>query len=466
MHKAILVVEDQPSQLRLAESVLNCKMSYLTTSFNRSEFNLNSALYDISIQPDVAIIDMTGTGQCYIDTVRAVKSYKPQLPIIALTQYGNEELAVQAVMAGASDYIIKPVGLERLGLTIKNVLKTQNMSKAIARLERHTSCNVTFSDIIGATGSLNGAVVQAQVAASSRSPIWIEGEYGTGKEMFARAIHGSGESIGQPFLVIDCARFVDEPDMLLQHMKKVGNGTLYLKEVNMLPHVLHQNFLDFLEMKIANASSGNTGFRVIIGSSKPIGNLVAEGIFDVILRKLHGMIISLPSLRERKQDIGELAKHFVDVYSAVENKFIAGITDDGLKLLESSPWPGNLTHLVATIQRAVLMCNQNELDAATIRLVQQLEPVNYTSLGAQFATGAPTLLDVRGRIKKLKSIEEEAIRFALVNSGGSMSRAARNLGIGRSTLYRKVNGMAPDVHISLENQTMRPMMTVSAANRS
>ena len=118
------------------------------------------------------------------------------------------------------------------------------------------------------------------------------------------------------------------------------------------------------------------------------------------------------------------------------------------------------------LQRAVLLCHHNCLDAGTLRLIQQLEPVNYLNQTQNVIGLAPTLVDIRGHIKKLKSIEEEAIRFALAHSGGSMTRAARNLGIGRSTLYRKIGAMPPDSYMLRENQTTRPMMEISATERS
>ena len=137
-----------------------------------------------------------------------------------------------------------------------------------------------------------------------------------------------------------------------------------------------------------------------------------------------------------------------------------------MKILADNPWPGNVIQMSRMLQRAVLLCNHSELDAGTLRLIQQLEPVNFTGDKGQFTASAPTLLDIQGRLKKLKSIEEEVIRFALINSGGSMTRAARNLGIGRSTLYRKVNEMAPEIYTSRENQTTRPIMLASAGARS
>jgi len=484
MQKNIIVIEDKPSQLRLVESTLGYKFFYHAITFDHGE-QITGKILSALPSPDAVLIDLSVMGQPYLKVIRDIKAEKPHWPIIALMQYGHEEPAMQAIVAGASDYITKPLNLDRLSLTLQNILKLQNMSRAIARLERVNIGRVSFADIIGRSPAIRRAISQAGVISSSEMPIWIEGEQGTGKELFARAIHGSAFMAGEPFVLVECsklteatvevfalgqAKIVDATHYFMRKIHEANCGTLYLKDINVLSQRLQQVLLELLETGMLPLMdefvSIPLNIKIIIGCNKTIEEMIAENAFTPLRKKLYGMVISLPALRDRKEDIVALAKHFVAMHAASENKIISDITEDAVKLLENNPWPGNIVQLSRTLQRAVLMCNQNQLDAGTLRLIQQLEPVNYSSQTQDVMALAPTLVDIRGHIKKLKSIEEEVIRFALVHSGGSMTRTARNLGIGRSTLYRKIGAMLPESYISRENQTTRPMMDMSAAERS
>ena len=482
MHRNIVVIEDKPSQLRLAESVLNYKFLYRNVGQGSIE-HIGNTLSGL-LNPDVLLMDLSNMEHVYARLIREIKAQKPQWPIISLIQYGHDELAMQTIAAGASDFITKPVSIYRLNLTIQNVLKTQNMSEAIARLERVSSGQVNFSDIIGQSEVMQQVIAQAKAIAGSEMPVWIEGEQGTGKEIFARAIHGYKSTVATPFVIIECAKFTDKTtdtaaagkqkiletmQFFIRKMHDANDGTLYLKDINLLPVLLQESLLELLETRMIPSidKSGAKGLkcRIIIGCNKTIESANEEP-HTPLQNKLYGMVISLPALRDRLEDIPALARYFVMHHSASENKSITDIADDAMALLESHSWPGNVIQLSRMLQRAVLLCHHNCLDAGTLRLIQQLEPVNYLNQTQNVIGLAPTLVDIRGHIKKLKSIEEEAIRFALAHSGGSMTRAARNLGIGRSTLYRKIGAMPPDSYMLRENQTTRPMMEISATERS
>ena len=484
MIKNILIIEDKSSQLRLAEPLLQYKLHFHSLSSDAGLSGL-AKMWSMSPQPDVVLVDMVAGGQHLLKVIREIKAHKLHWPVIALTQYGNDELATQAITSGASDYVTKPVSIERLNLTIRNVLKMKNMGEAIARLERHGSGHVSFSDIVGNSNEIKRALAQAEMLSVSNMPIWIEGEVGTGKELFARAIHGSSAVAGESFVEIDCAaladttmeafvfgerKVVDSLQFFINKMREADRGTLYLKNIMALSPSLQHCFFDLLETGRLPVTPefGHipVHFRVIIGSDTSLDDVVMTHNSGPLLKKLYGMVITLPALRNRREDIASLSKHFVAMHAASENKIITNITADAIKLLESNLWPGNVIQLSRTLERAVLLCNHSELDSGTLRLILQLEPVHYSGNDNDVVALAPTLVDVRGQIKKLKSIEEEVIRFALVHSGGSMTRAARNLGIGRSTLYRKLGEMEPEIYSSRENQMMRPRMVVSSTDRS
>lgn len=383
--------------------------------------------------------------------VRRARSCCPQLAIIVMTPYGIDEYAAPAIEAGATDFLSRPTSVERIRLTIRNVLKVQHMSNMVARLERKHAGMVMFSDMVGQCKLFTNALATAKIAADCHVPVWIDGEQGTGREMLARAIHGDGERAGKPFITVDCEQLQGD---IADKLREAGQGTLYLREITRLPASMQQRVLD------------SHGVRIICSNGKDAVAMLRQGSFSPELHdKLRKIMIALPSLRDRKQDIAPLAEHFLSLHASLENKFPALLSEDAARLLEEHPWPGNICQLSNLIARSVLLCRQDHLDAATLRLIQQLVPVNYNQ-NRQFPFEMPNFFDKKGQIKKLRSIEEDAIRLALKHSGGCMTKAARNLGIGRSTLYRKIDEIEAGSYMLRENQTTRPMMPASAGEVS
>ena len=445
MRKNILIIEDKPSQLRLAEYKLPFALHYYSEPIGISKQPFSAGL-DMVPQPDVILLDLEVTDTTYLHILQDIKFHYPYWPVIVLTSYGQEELALQALGAGASDYITKPMSLERLTTTIRNVLKMQNMNASIARLERVESKRMFLSDVVGVSENIKQAVAQAEQTTNSDIPVWIEGQPGTGKSLLAQAIHGSSKRSGRPFIEVDCAKLAeDETYAFTRAMHDVQGGTIYLKSICRLSEQFQYALLAILENRaMQDIQTLSSTCRFIMGYNLPITRTSKQKAHHTLYEQCSGNnIIALLPLRQRKEDIASLAKHFIAMAAASENKTVLDLCDDALILLESMDWPGNISQLSRTIHRAVLLCSYHELDAGTLRLIQQLDAVNYSAKGNSLATLAPTLVDIRGHVKKLKFIEEEAIRFALANCGGSMTRAARNLGIGRSTLYRKISEMIP-----------------------
>ena len=474
MQRNVLVIEDKPSQLRFAEIGRQYKLNYITIVEESVEKIISRSLHAYS-QPDLIVIDLSCANALQPRLISEIKIHRPQWPIIVLVPYGGDEFAMQAITAGANDYVTKPVYLDRLILTISNTLKFQNMSQTITKLERFNSGQLDFSDIIGKNDLVSRAIDHSRLVAKTNAPVWIIGEQGTGKELFARTIASNSTQSGKPFIVIDCEKIFAkhiqqkesfEPELniremlFLRRIQEAHDSTIYIKNFRYLPISMYSVVADMLAKNVAG--HGNK-CRLIIACSKP--NDQALQHIGASLSQSSGNIIKLPPLRERKEDIELLCKHFLITHTSAENKFISEISEDAIKLLENSEWPGNIHQLSRTILRAVLLCSAQQLDAGTIRLIQQLECINYSGNNPPVNL-TPTLLDPKGQLKKLKKIEEEAIRFALAYSGGCMTQAARNLGIGRSTLYRKIDELSEVDHMSLQNQTIRPTMLASASERS
>lgn len=446
MKKNILLIEDKPSQLRLAEYKLPFKMDYVSFSTITPQI-LASRTINHLMQPDVILIDLSGNDTYSLDILKTLKIHHPEWPVVIMVPYGAEKLGMEAVNLGGSDFICKPVSIERLILTLQNILKIQSMSEEIARLERHNYHQVSFKDIGGESVAVKQALAKAEMAALSDAPLWICGEEGTGKELLARAIHGSGNRRGKPFIAIECSTLVDdELQLFTRKAHEVQEGTLYLKHIESLPESLRNAMLQMLQTSKSGSTDAPRVFptqcRFIVGSNTSVKNAVAPTGGNTISDSWNGLLINLPPLRERKEDIEALAKHLIAIHAASENKSIPTLSTDALKSLMSNEWPGNINQLSKTLQRAVLLCNHSEMDAGTLRLIQQLEPVNYfRQHNGSKLTPIPSWLDTHGQVRKLKCIEEEVIRFALAHAGGSMTRAAKSLGIGRSTLYRKLEEM-------------------------
>jgi len=484
MLEMILIVDDEASQRHMMEYAIRQKLGYHAVMAANGEDALRRVRSGGEL-PHLMLVDLELPDCEGIRIIREVKAVSPQMPVIALTPHGDEAYAVQAMRAGANDFLAKPVMLERLKLSIQQALKIRRMSSHIARLERGMSGHVDFSDIVGRSPALKDALALARYAASSRLPVWIEGKYGTGKELLARAIHGGSDRAGKPFVTVHCASLpaegaeamlfgqetlAGEVHFILGKLREADQGTLLLKEIDALPQALQRRLFETLGegriTPLGASASIALDVRVLCTASGDCGAKLRQGMFySGLYERLRGLCIALPPLCERREDIPALAKHFVRLYAASENKSIYGLTEDALAYLAEASWPGNVRQLAHLLWRSVLLCNQDLLDNADIRLIQQLQPVHY-NIRQESMAGAPSLLDTQGRIRKLKLIEEEVIRFALSHSGGCMTRAARSLGIGRSTLYRRVSLLGMKDQISRANHTMRPTMKVSSIERS
>lgn len=453
MPDLLLLINPDSGHLKALEHILREKCPCRTMGARDPEdalMRLRDVPHDL---PDLILLDMGLSVNDTVMVLRCLKTAYPQLPVVVLISYGQEPQVMPLIAAGASDFISKPVVPERLAVTVSNVLKAQRLSDALMRQERKRDGQVRLTDIIGTTPEIKRALSMAQTAASSPMLVWLEGETGTGREWLARAIHGSGMRAGLPFVTLDAAQA--DVALLKQKCEEAGRGSLFIRDTGQLSAPLQQELLQRLDTLQA---------RVICADSQP----QSQRLFNPALQqRLQGMVITLPPLRQRREDIPLLAKHFVKQHAASENKTMFGLTEDALQYLMDVPWPGNICQLSNLLWRGVMLCNQDMLDAGNIRLIQQLQPAHYENLQSDLARSAtPVLFDAQGRLRKLKSLEEEAIRLALRHAGGCMTRAARSLGIGRSTLYRRVNELSLENYMSRENQITRPTINISSAERS
>jgi DNA-binding NtrC family response regulator len=433
--------------------------------------------------PDIVLLNEVGEGNNLLNGVQSCKKLRPELPLLLFTPYGNETQGMEAIKSGAFDFISKPVTVERLQVAVQNALKMRRMSQYVTWLERKAVGHTSFEDMVGESPLMKEAIAIAARAASSRIPVWIEGETGTGKTLLARAIHGGSERAGKPFVAVNCELLPEHlaPGMLfgqesvmpesnvhfiLGKIREADQGTLLLQNPGILPPDMWEHLLSALHkgsLKPQGAAAASPiNVRLICADSMASKVQPRNLAFRQMMGEQGEVVdVTLPPLLARSHDIRLLAQHFLLVHATSENKYITSITERALVWLEHCQWPGNVGELANAVWRAVMLCENPVLDVPELRTVQKNRSIYLYSQGSD-----SVLTDDNGRAKSLKSVQQEAIRYALQQENGCMTRAARSLGIGRSTLYRKVQEYDLVGYISRANQTTRPMMNISSAERS
>ncbi len=390
--------------------------------------------------------------------------------------------------AGATDFLIKPVGPERLDVSIKNALALSDLSSEVRRLTLAEENRLSFDELVAVSASTRASIALARRAARSDIPILIEGESGTGKEVFARAIHGSSERAGNPFVAVNCgalpAQLVES--ILFGHEKgsftgatsrrpgkfqEASGGTLFLDEVGELPPEAQVKLLRALQSgevdPVGATQPVKVDIRLISATNRDLSAMIAEGSFrEDLFYRLSVFPLRLPPLaRAARGPAGPGA----DVPQALRRRrgrrSVEGFTQAAMEAIIRAPWPGNVRQLENTIHRAIVMADGSLIRPQDLHGLVDPAARACAQGGAQNAghsgghTGGPNgaqnaqsarpnghdpFLRDDGHVKRLLEIEAEAISRALSLYRGRMSETARRLGIGRSTLYRKIDELRID----------------------
>jgi DNA-binding NtrC family response regulator len=365
--------------------------------------------------------------------------------------------------------VVKPVGPERFQISVKNALKAEALQAELRRVTRRTTATLTFDDLSTRSDAMARAVALGRRAASSSIPVLLEGETGVGKELFARAIAASGERAGKPFVAVNCgalpANLVES--VLFGHERgaftgaterhagkfaEADGGTLLLDEIGDLPAEAQVKLLRAVQEgeidPVGARKPVKVDIRIISATNAGLIDAVKAGRFrEDLYYRLSVFPIGLPPLRARKDDVGLLARRFLARFAAEEGRPIRAISPGAMALLEAYAWPGNVRQLENAIFRAVVLADRDELTAADFPHLAPAGTANEIAdiaPPAQEATSEPRpasgvrLTHPDGHVRTLHDIEREAICDALRLYGGQMAEVARRLGIGRSTLYRKL----------------------------
>ncbi len=468
MAKTVLVVDDDPTQRRLLQAAVE-KQGFRARVVDSGERALEEAS-DPKNGVDVVLLDLVMPGLSGMETLERLIERRPDLAVVVLTATGGIDTVVQAMRAGAIDFFVKPASPERVAVSLRNALKMSDLSGEVKRLARKTGGSMGFQDMIAGAPSMRGVVRLGQRAAASNIPILILGESGVGKEVLARCIQGASERSGKPFVTVNCGAI---PENLVEsilfghekgsftgaHEKKLGKfveadgGTLFLDEVGELPLDMQVKLLRVLQESEVDAVGSRrptkVDVRIISATNRDLAQQVAEGRFrEDLYYRLNVFPIEAPPLRDRKEDLPQLIEHFIRRFNAEESKAIAGVAPETLSMLMRYDWPGNVRQLENSIFRAVVLSDGGQLKPDDFPQISALmgaapapawAPATPVVAPANDAAAQPvTITDDTGELRTLEAIERDLIQYAIDHYAGHMSEVARRLGIGRSTLYRKV----------------------------
>lgn len=558
MPHRILVVDDDPVQRRLLQGLLERHgYSIDVVASGRDALNLLESPKGRAI--DALLLDLMMPeidGLAVLDRVRPTY---PDLPVIVLTAQGGIETVVKAMRAGANDFIVKPASPERLQVSLQNALRLKSLTGEVTRLKRQKSGVLTFKDLIAKSPAMQQVVRLGERAAGSSIPILIEGESGVGKELVARAIQGTSDRAGKPFITVNCGAipenlvesilfghekgaFTGANDKHIGKFQEADGGTLFLDEIGELRLDIQVKLLRALQEgevdPIGARRPVKINIRLISATNRDLLEMVRGAEFrEDLYYRLNVFPIHVPPLRERPEDIPDLIHHFIRRFASEERKTIIGIDAETLHHLQRYAWPGNVRQLENAIFRAVVLSDGAELtinDFPQIAKFLGVEPRPLAAPQAPQASHAPappapmrhepiarsaisahpadpwageiddgpiaaavgaaghvhgsdmpsypfgaarsayasrdegcahsepsadeehaqSFVDLSGEIRAMTSdghlrtleeIENEIIKLAIDKYSGQMSEIARRLGIGRSTLYRKVRDLGIDV---------------------
>jgi DNA-binding NtrC family response regulator len=406
--------------------------------------------------PDLVLLDMKLPDGSGIDVLKSVKAEDPGVPVIMMTAYGEVETAVEAMKCGAYDFILKPYALEKLKVTIGNALENERLRSEIAYLKSRTTGKDSFKSFIGRSPAMLDIFEKIRkIGQSKANTILVTGESGSGKELVARAIHACSYSEPRPFMEINCASV---PETLLESelfgyekgaftdakTRKKGlvelaeGGTLFLDEIGEMGVTLQARLLRVLENKTFRRVGGlkdmTVNTRIVSATNRDLEQAIRDKLFrEDLYYRLKVIPVTIPSLRERKEDIPLLVTHFVERFNQELGKQVQPPGRDVLHCMLRYDWPGNVRELKNVVERAMLLEAEEEL------LVEHLPPEIRGGGGETASAGSASVID-RFMPMTLREVERLQIERTLAQTSGNKSKAAAILGISRQTLREKLKG--------------------------
>ncbi len=495
MSQVVLIVDDDPVQRRLLEAMVQ-RFGYQATLAEGGDAAVTLLTGPSPARVDCVVLDMVMPDLDGLGVLARLREGGLDLPVIVQTAHGGIDNAVAAMRAGAIDFVVKPASPERLQVSLRNALATKALTGELQRIKRSRDGTLSIADVITRSPAMRPVLHAAEKAAGSAIPVLIEGESGVGKELIARAIHGSGARRARPFVAVNCGAMPENlvESILFGHEKgsftgatekhngkfiEADGGTLFLDEVGELPPAAQVKLLRALQEGEVEPVGGRKNIkvdvRIVSATNRDLIADVKAGRFrEDLFYRLHVFPVMIPPLRQRLDDIPALARHFLVRIAAEEGKRVRGIGAKALDLLAAYRWPGNVRQLENAIFRAVVLSDSEEIGVnefpqiaaqVSVDSAPASSPEPWIERSPAMAATWPTaehasvardtapltmsspslpLTDSHGNVRPLEDIERDVIRFAITHYDQQMSEVARRLKIGRSTLYRKLEGLGLD----------------------
>jgi len=451
---SILAVDDEADFVDSLSSILTKHEYSVDTSCSGYE-----ALQMLSIRPyDLVLLDLTMPLISGIDTLKRIQRIDPGLPVIILTGDSRVGTVVDAMKLGAYDFFPKPLDWERLEIAIKNALVTKELRGEVSRLQGQLKSKYSFKQIIGNSKSMQDVFRSLERVVEANVTVSIRGESGTGKELLARSIHFNGLRKQKSFVAVNCAAI---PESLLEselfgHEKgaftgaiarragkfeQADGGTLFLDEIGDMPHSTQVKILRVLQerqfQRVGGTETVEVDVRVISATNKNLEEEMKKGNFrEDLYYRINVYPIFVPPLRKRREDIPALAAFFLGKYNKEYRRKVKAILPQTLDYLMNYEWPGNVRELENVLERSFLHASDGVLAAEHL-------PITITSFKEDLNSGdsfinLKKVVSLTRQITPLKDLEKEVLQQAIKLTNYNMSNAALELGIGRTTLYRKL----------------------------
>ncbi|OWK33082.1 sigma-54-dependent transcriptional regulator [Sphingomonas mucosissima] len=464
--RLLMLIDDEPAQRRLV-AALAARGGWRTIFAGDGETAIATLGTQDGMRLDAILLDQWGEDADASALIAELRTRRPALPVLVVTANGSVSHAVSAMRAGATDFLVKPLAPERL-LQALDAAVEGTAAGELRPLTEKIPAMLGFDEIVGSEPQFRAALAIAAKAARARVAVLIEGESGVGKEVVAEAIHAASPRAKKPMLTVNCgtlpANLIDselfghEPgafpgafDRKVGKFVEADGGTLFIDEVAELPLETQDRLHAALQTGLIHPQGGRhareVDVRVIAATNKRLSEEVEAGRFrEDLFFRLNVVPVTIPPLRDRAQDIPALARHLLARIALQPGLRQLGITDDAVAMLVDYDWPGNVRQMQNALFRAAVLCEGDALTRADFPQIATLNARRVRAPQPQHmsTSGGVTLFHADGNLRALHEIEADVIRLAIGHYRGRMTEVARRLGIGRSTLYRKLSELGID----------------------
>ncbi|MCK4261858.1 sigma-54-dependent Fis family transcriptional regulator [bacterium] len=447
MPAKILVVDDEAKMRRVLQMMLEengCQVD-LAEGAEKALSRMKEVTFSL------IITDMKMPGMSGLQLLKEIKKLDEGIPVVVMTAYGTIPTAIEAMKAGAHDYVLKPFDMEEMKTVVEKALEREKLLRRSQYLQEELEAKYQFDNIVGESSKMKEVFRLISQVAPTKSTVLVSGESGTGKELIARSVHHRSPREDQPFVVVNCAALSENllESELFGHLKGAftgahrdrrgrftlaDGGSIFLDEIGAMSPGLQAKILRVLQEKefepVGGTRSIQVDVRIIAATNQDLKMAVEEGSFrEDLYYRLNVVPIHLPPLRERKEDIPLLAYHFLRRYSQELTKGVSEISPEALGLMLEYDWPGNIRELENAIERAMVLSKGNTLSVETLPLVSSSQEAEVGDENISYQEAKKAVLE---------SFERRFFTRILKEAGGNVSQAARQAQIDRKNLYQKM----------------------------